>query len=389
VTGWTTPADVERRLRRRWDSGDLLRRWGAGEPWEPVGIGLRGPTAAEAAADLAAAQRWAASWERAKHVRVERKRVGGRLIGSNELPARAWVDSYEQLWALLGVTAPAGSFGRLFAQTRQEAPRLLVWMLAHPLRVLDHGPVWPAMVATVRWIDALAGAAVYVRQVDVPGVDTKFIERYQGVLAALLDLQLDPARIDSTRPRSEFAARYGLRTPPSYLRLRSLDPERPLPGGYTELTVRRDELAVAAPVHNTVYVIENKITYLAFPPVPDAVAIFGEGYAVPVLADQRWLAGRSLIYSGDIDTHGFAILDRLRQRFPHTRSLLMDRATLLAHETQWVREADPVATHLAHLDPAESDLYRDLVEDSFGTAVRLEQERISYPAIERAICSGA
>jgi len=76
VTDWTTPADVERRLRRRWDSGDLLRRWAAGEPWEPVGIGLPGPTAAEAAADLAAVQRWAASWERARHVRVERKRVG-------------------------------------------------------------------------------------------------------------------------------------------------------------------------------------------------------------------------------------------------------------------------------------------------------------------------
>jgi len=389
VTDWTTPADVERRLRRRWDSGELLRRWGAGEPWEPVGIGLRGPTAGEAAAELAAAQRWAASWDRAKYLRVERKRVGGRLIGSNELPAKAWVDSYPELWAFLGVTDQVDGFGRLLAHTREQAPRLLDWILAHPLRVLDHGPAWPALVATVRWIDALAGPPAYLRQVDVPGVNTKFIERHQATLAALLDLQLDPARIDSTRPRSEFAARYGFRRPPSHVRLRPLDPERPLPGGYTELMIRRDELAVAPPVHGTVHVVENKITYLAFPPAPDAVAIFGEGYAVPILADQRWLAGRRLIYSGDIDTHGFAILDRLRQRFGHVRSLLMDRATLLAHEAQWVREPDPVATHLAHLDPAESDLYRDLVEDTFGPAVRLEQERISYPAIEHALHKGS
>lgn len=30
---------------------------------------------------------------------------------------------------------------------------------------------------------------------------------------------------------------------PTYLRLRSLDPDRPLAGGYTELTIRRQELA--------------------------------------------------------------------------------------------------------------------------------------------------
>jgi len=105
----------------------------------------------------------------ARQARPGRTQAGRRrLIGSNESPARAWLDGYEQLWALLGVTAQAGSFGRLFAQTRQEAPRLLAWMLAHPLRVLDHGPVWPALVATVLWIDALPGAAVYLRQVDVP-----------------------------------------------------------------------------------------------------------------------------------------------------------------------------------------------------------------------------
>jgi hypothetical protein len=228
---------------------------------------------------------------------------------------------------------------------------------------------------------------VYLRQVDVPGVDTKFIERHRGVLADLLDLQLDPGRLDRAQPRSAFAARYGFRSRPGYLRLRSLDPERPLPGGYTELVVRREELAAAAPAHATVHVVENEITYLAFPSAPDAVAVFGEGYAVPVLEAQRWLAQRRLIYSGDIDTHGFAILDRLRQRFPHTRSVLMDRATLLAHEEQWVREPSPVATHLAHLLAAEADLYHDLVEDTFGAAVRLEQERISYPVIEHAVRS--
>jgi hypothetical protein len=134
-----------------------------------------------------------------------------------------------------------------------------------------------------------------------------------------------------------------------------------------------------------VYIIENEITYLAFPPVPDAIALFGGGYAVSAVESLDWLADRQLNYWGDIDTHGFAILDRLRHRVPHTRSLLMDRGTLLAHESQWVREPAPVVARLDHLHPEEADLYRDLVEDTLGETVRLEQERISYAAIERAI----
>jgi hypothetical protein len=385
MTDWTTPADVTRKLRRRWDTGDLLRQWGGGEAWQPLGIRLRRPTAREITADLAAAQRWAATWDRAGHVRIEHQRIGGRLVGSNDLPARAWIDSYEQLWSLLGVAPEAEAFRALQAQTSRQAPRLVEWMLAHPLQVLDRVPVWPALIATVLWIDAHSGPAVYVRQVDVPGVDTKFIERHQGTLAALLDAQLDPARVDSSRPRSEFTARYGFRSPPNHIWLRSLDPDRRLAAAYAELAVRREDLATTPPPHSTVYVVENKMTYLAFPNTPDAIAIFGGGYAVSALAEQRWLADRNLYYAGDIDTHGFVILDRLRQRFQHTRSLLMDRATLLAHENQWVQEPEPVASYLAHLGPAETDLYRDLVEDALGVAVRLEQERISYSAIEAAV----
>jgi hypothetical protein len=387
VTAWTTPADVLRRLRRQWDSGDLLRRWGIGAAWEPIAVGLRAPTPGELAADLAAVRRWADAWSEVPNVRLERRRVGGRLIGVNDLPGKVWIDGYEQAWAVLGVAPLAIQFDRLLTDTRCSAPRLIPWMLANPLRLLDLAPHWTAIVATIMWIDEHADRPMYLRQVDVPGVDTKFIEVHRGVLAELLDLQLAPERIDATRSRSDFTARYRFRSRPGYVRLRSLDPDRPLAAGYTELTIRRDELASRPPEHTEIYVIENEITYLAFPPVTDAVALFGGGYAVPAIESLGWLAGRRVSYWGDIDTHGFAILDRLRRHVPHARSLLMDRATLLAHESQWVREPKPTVARLDNLHPDEADLYHALVEDSLGTSVRLEQERIAYAAIERAVRS--
>jgi hypothetical protein len=37
------------------------------------------------------------------------------------------------------------------------------------------------------------------------------------------------------------------------------------------------------------------------------------------------------------------------------------------------------------LDPAEQALYRDLVASELGPAIRLEQERISFAAIDQAL----
>lgn len=85
-------------------------------------------------------------------------------------------------------------------------------------------------------------------------------------------------------------------------------------------------------------VVENEVTYLALPPVTGAVAVWGKGYSLVGLRSQEWLTTRRVLYSGDIDTHGFAILDRLRASVPHVESMLMDRPTLIAHRDRWGRE---------------------------------------------------
>jgi hypothetical protein len=63
----------------------------------------------------------------------------------------------------------------------------------------------------------------------------------------------------------------------------------------------------------------------------------------------------------------------------------MDRSTLLAHPTQWVREPEPVVDLLPQLNPDEGTLYRDLVEDTYGPSIRLEQERIRFSLVRQAI----
>jgi hypothetical protein len=368
---------------KKWDSGALLGRFASGLDWEPIGMPLRGPSARQLGEQFAEVQRWVAEWSKASTgpLRVERKRVGGRHFGTNSIPCRAWLDSYDETWSFLKVRAEVRRLTELIEGTR--GTRLIPWIAAHPMRALRLADEWRRLLATVRWIELRQVPGMYLRQVDVPGVDTKFIERHKGTLSELLDLQLDRSRVDPSAP--DFAGRYGFLRKPRYVRFRVQGGF----GGYSELSVPANEFSVAPDGVTRVYVVENEITYLAFPLRPNAMVIFGAGYAVPVLEPLRWLAGLDVVYWGDIDTHGFAILNRLRQRLPEARSMLMDRATLLAHQAHWTSEPTPTSATLDHLNGAEAALYADLVSDTYAPSVRLEQERVSFTAIESAISGAA
>lgn len=380
---WSTRADVVAKLRRRWGSGEFLGAFASGAPWNPVEVPLRSPTARDLANRLPEVQDWARQWRQAEHkaLRIQTRSVGGRIVGSNEIPDRVWVDSYDQLWALLGVTGEVRQFTQLREATLTRAPRIAEWMVTRPLEVLRHRETWGKLVDTVLWIDARADSTMYVRQIDVPGVDTKFIEGNKKILDTLLSRQLEEDRIDLTRPLADFAGRYRFRRKPEYVRFRHLGKF----ADFSEMQVRIDEFAQRPLDATRIFVVENEITYLAFPPVPDAVVLWGGGYSLSRLEPLSWLADREVVYWGDLDTHGFAILNQLRHSFGHVRSMLMDRATLLTHESQWVTEPKPTNVYLDRLDADESALYTDLVEDALGKSVRLEQERVSYSAIERAV----
>jgi hypothetical protein len=167
---WTTPAEVIARLRKRWDAGAYL-----GKPWEPVAVPLRGPRVGELADRFGEVQDWAREWERIDLVRLERTKIGGRLIGSNEIPRRAWIDTFEQLCALLRVAPAARRFEQLLEVTRCDQPALADWVVAHPMKVLEVADAWERILSTVQWIEHCP-PGLYLRQVDVPGVDTKFIK---------------------------------------------------------------------------------------------------------------------------------------------------------------------------------------------------------------------
>ncbi len=386
---WLGPADVVDQLRRRWNSGEFLGDLAYQRPWRALSIGLRSPTAAELSDQFGDVQEWLETWRKVSvaGVRLEWVRVGGRLVGTNELPARVWIDDREAVWRLLGVRPDVARYLDLAETTRQSRPGLDTWVADNPLKVLTHEPVWHRLLAVVDWMEANASPHLYLRQIDVIGVDTKFVEQHRAILGELLDHVLPADRIDESFPRTTFVGRYRLARKPSLVRMRRLD-GKPLLGGCpgpAELGLRVDDLAESPLQAQRFYIVENEITYLALPSVPDAIAVLGEGYAVSRLAPLHWLRVPELIYWGDLDTHGFVMLDRLRATFPAARSMLMNRQTLLDHEAHWGHEPTPMNAELSRLTPDEAALYGDLVEGRYGENLRLEQERLRFGAVRAAI----
>ena len=382
--GWTTWPDVRSALRGRWDSGALLRARLTGRPVAPLVLPLRGPTARELADRFGDVQDWAAGWRAARlgPARLETAPLGGRLVGVNQVPRRVVLDTADDVWTTLGVTADVRRFDDLAAATEEALPAALSWVAARPLEALAHAADWPRLLATVAWILHRGGPEVYLRQVDVPGIDTKFLEERRSVLAALLTRTLPAERIDPEAPPSDLARRFGLRGKSDVVRFRSF---HPADGPYSELAVRVEELAGIPFAARTVVVVENEVSYLAFPRVPGAAVVLGGGYAVSRLAALPWLPDRDVVYWGDVDTHGFRALDRLRRFAPAARSMLMDLPTLLAHHAHWSQEPVPVTEHLALLTTAEQACYQALLRGEHGDRVRLEQERIRFSAVERAV----
>ena len=383
MTDWSTPASIRARLRRRWDTGAALTERARGEAFVPIELPIRGPTASEIGARYADVAAWARKWANLSvGCSITTKVIGSRRAGANEIPDRIRIETFDALTCFLGTSDQARRHAELLERSKSVVPQIYSWVTDRSMRALAHEAAFERLLDCVRWLANNADRHRYLRQVDLPGVDTKFIERHHAILSELVDLVIDPVEPNAR----EFAARHGFRDKPQRVRVRVLDAAcSPLPAGITDVELPTSELAAHPFDVDRVFLVENEVTCLAFPAVPRSVLIFGGGYAVSRVAGLPWLQDVRLYYWGDIDTHGFRILDLLRSRFPNARSILMDRATLLAHEAHWDREPSSVNVHLPHLTADEAALYGDLVEDVFGPGVRLEQERIGYPRIEAAV----
>ena len=386
---WTRVADIRARVQRVWDRGILLAETvegadGDGSSTFPLRLSLKAPKGRELAEEFSEVRAWVAELRSSAErglFRLETALVNDRVLGANELPQAVWLDTRKDALRLIGKSREADVFAKVLAMTRKREQRLLPWLCKRPLQALELAADWPLLLAIVDYMVANPRPGIYLREMTVPRVHTKFIEQHRAVLAELFDLVLDPGQIDhKARGVAGFCRRYGFREKPLRVRFRLLDKalSTDFCGACDIALLQEDFARLEIQGLRSVFITENETNFLSLPLVPHALVLFGAGYGFENLANVPWLSRVPVFYWGDLDTHGFAILNQLRTILPHCASFLMDHETLMLHKSLWVREPEQARAELALLTPEERGVYEGLRDNLWGEQVRLEQERVGF-----------
>ncbi len=339
---WTTVRDIRARVRRLWDGGRLLADAVRDDGLFPYRVALRGPTSTELGTRFAEVRDWVAAVRSTPHVQIVEREVNHRQLGANRIPVAAVVATATDAAALIGARRDLDRFRMVIEATPSRRPGLEPMLARRSHQVLAAADDWERLLDVVDWVEAHPNPSVYVRQIDVPGVHTKLIEQHQRLLSYMLDAALPAAILDAAAGPSDFERRYGFLTRPRLVRFRALDDPLRFArwAGDGDITISAADFG-RIEVPRRVFVTENEINFLSFPATDDAIVVFGAGSGFEHLAGVPWLHDVPVYYWGDIDTHGFALLDQFRSGVPHASSLLMDMDTLLGHRDYWGHEKDP------------------------------------------------
>lgn len=335
-----------------------------------VTIALKPPTEKEMLNDERGAEAWARAWRALpldRRAVVEWETRTWRSIGRQDVPVRLHLHDADAVAAFVGGSL-ATDYGRLKASAAAMYGRfgptdaLASALRRHASTVLAYTDAERTTVEEVLdWLLATDVTGLRPRQLPIRGVDSKWFASHRTVLSAL-------------HTAITGATSLGVVDSDPLVRVRILDP-RIAPGGIQDFSAPARQLASLTFEPRIALVVENLETLLALPSWPGIVAIHGSGYAVDVLGGVPWLLRTPIVYWGDLDSHGFAILHRLRTAHPDVTTALMDIATLDAHRDLWVPEPKPTRGTFSTLTEQEAATLRAL---RAAGDVRLEQERIPW-----------
>nr|WP_265414947.1 Wadjet anti-phage system protein JetD domain-containing protein [Oceanisphaera profunda] len=275
----------------------------------------------------------------AKEVALIEQEFQFSTMGRQRLPVAIEFANMEALARFVGQLQPWRHFVADCKLIGDGFPQLTPWLAQATATIGKYAGRWPQLLAVCRYLVNQPRPGLYIRQLDISGVDSKFIEAHKAILKVLLDQLLPATAIDegvNGLREHGFEKRYGLNYEQPTVSFRLLDPALAAElGGLDELSIPLSAFSKLDLLLDRVFITENKVNGLAFPGVRNALVIYGLGYGVQMLQHLPWLANCRIHYWGDIDSHGFAMLSQLRSYFPHTQSLLMDNDTLAHCRPLW------------------------------------------------------
>ncbi len=373
------PEQIQAQLVKRFANQQAV--WLAGGGSWPFSLTLGMPSEKEALAEMAKVRAWSDAWrlwaQDSQGASLQYEERQWARLGKQALPVRLIAENAAQVAAMIGEGERWQRASQRYALMSAQWPPLA----SSPVLSRKYAELadyaeedFTRLCSLLAWLQANPASGLYLRQLPVAGLDSKWAEQRKKLL-------LDLLRVLLNRPdENDLIALCGLQSAPERWRLRVLCPLlRQTLGGLGDIEAPLAQLAQLRLPPHTVLIVENLATCLALPDMAGCICLFGRGNAVTMLAQLPWLQEQTIFYWGDLDTHGFSFLHAARSVLPQVRSVLMDEATLLAHESLWGEEpSQQVEMALPLLNEAENTVYRGLHKHYWRKNLRLEQERIAW-----------
>jgi hypothetical protein len=311
---------------------------------------------------------------------IEWREVNSRKFGKNKFPVRILFETQDDLLRFAGRQREFRIFTDAVTRLREAFPTLEKWIRGNVRTLIEAASDLDGLICVLQFFRDNPRANRFARELPIP-VDTKFIERYQGLLQDWLDIVLPPHTIRADE--KHFERRYGLRYAEPHLLVRLLDPslEKELCCPCSELSLPLHTLGAMAIRANAAIIVENKVNLLTLPFLPRTIGLGGLGSNVVLMRYLPWLNSVPVVYWGDIDIEGFEILSSLRAIFPSARSFLMDSATLERWPSLVVPGTGRHRDVPAHLTDSEQQTFLRCRDEN----LRLEQERIPQDVMLKEI----
>ncbi len=235
TTGWTTPEEIRAQVRKDWDRGRILSGRLLNDSIYPKPARFKRPDSRALGSQFGQVQDWITELvrgsreERGRGYEIEWEEFKHQQLGRNRVPARVVIPSDEDAVFLIGRLQDLKRWDQVVSRSIAAFPTLQPWFERRPLAVLDTIDEWDRVLSVLSWFVGNPRSGLYLRQLDITGVDTKFVEGRRALFDELLGF-LVPGAVDLRAKRESFEARFGLREKPLRVRFRFLDPEMNLSG---------------------------------------------------------------------------------------------------------------------------------------------------------------
>ena len=133
----------------------------------------------------------------------------------------------------------------------------------------------------IDWFKIHDPSGMYLRELDIPDADTKFIEQNSNSLCEFLTFVLEfiPNERKLNLEEKTFSRRFYIKEKPRLIRFKVID-KTSADFKFTDITVDIEEFKKAKINAENIFITENEINFLTFPDVKNSIIIFGRGYAV-------------------------------------------------------------------------------------------------------------